>query len=157
MARKDASRGPLAAQNRKARHDFAIEETFEAGLVLAGSEVKSLRAGRATITEAYAGEDKGEIYLINAYIPEYQSGGPFGHEPRRRRKLLLTKRQIKRLVGSVQREGMTLVPLSIYFNRRGIAKVDLALARGKHRYDKRAAIKDRDWKRQKARLMREKG
>ena len=147
MRRRTARHAAISPSRKPSRRDWCSP----------ASEVKSLRAGRATITEAYAGEDKGELYLINAYIPEYQSGGTFGHEPRRRRKLLLTKRQIKRLIGSVQREGMTLVPLSIYFNRRGIAKVDLALARGKHRYDKRAAVKDRDWKRQKARLMREKG
>ena len=158
MARKGRSKGEAVARNRKARYDYRIEETFEAGVVLTGTEVKSLRQGRATITEAFAGDKEGELYLFNTYIPEYEAGGRlFNHEPRRPRKLLLHNREIKKLIAAVRRDGMTLVPLAVYFNDRGMAKVELALARGKHRYDKRAAAKDRDWKRQKARLMRDKG
>lgn len=147
----------FAAQNRKARRDYAIEENFEAGLMLTGTEVKTLRQGRATITEAYAGEQHGELFLFNAYIPEYEAAGHFGHQPRRPRKLLMHRREVARLLAAVQRQGMTLVPLSIYFNEKGLAKVDLALGKGKQRHDKRADVKDRDWKRQKARLMRDKG
>jgi SsrA-binding protein len=146
----------VAAQNRRARHDYHIEETVEAGLVLHGTEVKSLRAGGASIAEAYAGPQGGEIYLHNAHIPEYLAARHFGHEPRRPRKLLLKRREMKRLVGAVQRAGVTLVPLSIYFNARGIAKVQLGLAKGKRKVDKRAAEKARDWKRDQARLLREK-
>jgi SsrA-binding protein len=156
MARKK-NPGNFAAQNRKARHNFSIEEHFEAGIVLTGTEVKSLRRNGATITESFASEKDGEIYLFNAYIPEYESSRHFSHDPRRPRKLLLHRREVARLIGSVQRQGLTLVPLSIYFNDRGIAKVDLALARGRAKADKRAAIKDRDWKRDKARVMREIG
>ena len=147
----------VAAQNRKARHNYTIEDSLEAGIVLSGSEVKSLREGRANIAEAYASEKDGELYLINAYIPEYKQAGPQNHEPRRPRKLLLHRRQIGRLVGAIQREGMTLVPLKLYFNNRGIAKLELGLAKGKRQYEKREAVKKRDWERQKARLMREKG
>ena len=157
MARKSAPRGPLAAQNRRARRDYAVEEIFEAGLVLTGTEVKSLRAGQASIAESYAGDEGGELFLLNAHIPEYRAAGHFGHEPRRPRKLLLKKREIGKLIGAVRRQGMTLVPLSIFFNPRGIAKVELALARGRRNYDKRAAVKARDWKRDKARLMRDRG
>jgi SsrA-binding protein len=146
--------GRVAAQNRKARHDFTIEETIEAGIVLAGTEVKSLRRGHASIGEAHADVKNGELYLLNAHIPEYESGKHFGHEPRRPRKLLLHRREISRLTGAVQRKGMTLVPLSIYFTARGIAKVQLALASGKRKEDKRAAEKDREWRRQKERLLR---
>jgi len=147
----------IAAQNRKARHDYAIEETLEAGIMLTGTEVKSLREGRATITEAYAAEQDGDIYLINAYIPEYAAAGHFGHSPRRPRKLLLHRREIAKMLNAVNRKGMTLVALSIYFNERGIAKVDLALGKGRQMADKRANIKDRDWKRDKARVLRDKG
>lgn len=157
MARKSGPKGPIAAQNRKARHDYFIEETFEAGIMLTGTEVKSLRGGRASIGEAYAAPDGDDLYLVNAHIPEYASASRFNHEPKRRRKLLLHRREIGKLMGAVQREGMTLVPLALYFNDRGMVKVELALARGKHTHDKRASIKDRDWKRDKARLMREKG
>jgi len=146
----------IAAQNRRARHDFSIEENFEAGIMLSGSEVKSLRAGRATITEAYAQEENGELYLLNAYIPEYDAASHFSHEPKRPRKLLLHRREIAKLDIAVNRKGMSLVPLSIYFNERGLAKVDLALARGKQKADKRADLKDRDWKRQQSRLLHEK-
>jgi len=147
----------IAAQNRKARHDYAIEETLEAGIMLTGSEVKSLRDGRANINDAYATERAGEIFLLNAHIPEYVQAGPFSHEPRRPRKLLLHGRQILKLAAAVQRDGMTLIPLKIYFNDRGRAKVELGVARGKKKADRRETIKERDWDRQKARLMRDKG
>lgn len=156
-AKKKRKPGRLAAQNRKARRDYSIEETFEAGIVLKGTEVKSLRQGRASIGEAYAADRGGELYLNNAYIPEYTAAGVAGHEPRGARKLLMRKREISRLLGEVNRKGMTLVPLSIYFNNRGIAKVELALATGRRQPDKRAAVKKRDWERQKARLMRHRG
>ena len=158
MASKKKKTAPanIAAQNRRARHDFAIEENFEAGIMLSGSEVKSLRAGRATITEAYASEENGELFLLNAYIPEYDAASHFSHEPKRPRKLLLHRREISKLDIAVNRKGMSLVPLSIYFNDRGIAKVDLALARGKQKADKRADVKDRDWKRQQSRLLHDK-
>jgi SsrA-binding protein len=146
--------GRIVAQNRRARHDYAISETLEAGIVLEGTEVKSLRQGHASIAEAYAMPQGGEIYLINAHIPEYQSAKHFGHEPRRPRKLLLRAKEISKLLGAVRRKGMSLVPLSIYFNPRGIAKVNLALAEGKRKVDKRAALKDQEWKRQKERLLR---
>lgn len=157
MAREALAKGHIAAQNRKARHDYFIEEVVEAGIMLLGTEVKSLRAGRASIAESFAGPIEGELYLLNAHIPEYDSASVFNHEPKRPRKLLLHKRELNKLMGSVQRGGMTLVPLAIRFNERGMAKVDLALARGKHNYDKRASIKDRDWQRQKSRLMRDRG
>ncbi|MBF0561499.1 MAG: SsrA-binding protein SmpB [Alphaproteobacteria bacterium] len=145
------------AENRRARHDYFIEDTVEAGIMLVGSEVKSLRHGRATIVECYAGPKDGELYLFNAYIPEYQGGTFFTHETRRPRKLLLKRREVAKLLAAVGREGMTLVPLSIYFNDRGIAKVKIGLAKGKKNYDKRDADKKRDWDREKSRLMREKG
>lgn len=157
MAKKKKKKGPdgtIVAQNRKARHDYFIEDTVEAGIQLMGSEVKSLRKGSGSIGESYAVEKGGELYLTNAYIPEYAAAAKYnGHEPRRERKLLLHKREIHRLMGNIQREGYTLVPLSIYFNPRGIAKVELGLAKGKHKADKRQSSKDRDWKRDKARLM----
>jgi len=142
-----------AAQNRKARHDYFIEETLEAGIVLMGTEVKSLRAGGASIAEAYAGPQGGEIFLFNAHIPEYKAAKHFGHEPKRPRKLLLKRREVGRLTGAVQRAGVTMVPLSLYFNERGIAKVQLGLAKGKRKVDKREADKERDWKREQARLL----
>jgi len=141
-------------ENRRARHDYSVEETVEAGLLLTGSEVKSLRQGQASIVEAYAGPRKGELYLINANIPEYRQARE-NHEPKRPRKLLLRKREIERLMGAVQREGMTLVPLKLYFNERGIAKLLLGLAKGRKKHDKREAIKARDWGRQKSRVMRD--
>ncbi len=147
----------VIADNRKARHNYEIEEVLEAGIVLQGSEVKSLRDGKANITESYATEEQGEIWLINAYIPEYAQANRFNHHPRRARKLLLKKREIAKLIGAVQREGMTMVPLKLYFNNRGLAKLSLALARGKKLHDKRQTLKERDWSRQKARLLREKG
>ena len=146
-----------AAQNRKARHDYFINERVEAGLVLVGTEVKALREGRGNITESYAGEKGGEIFLFNAYIPEYGPASRFNHEPRRPRKLLLHKREARKLIGAAARKGVTLVPLSIYFNDRGRAKVELALATGKKQHDKRDTIKERDWNRQKQRLMRGRG
>lgn len=144
------------AQNRKARHDYLIEDTLEAGLMLAGSEVKSLRKGGASINEAYAAERGGELFLMNANIPIY-AAARVNHEPRRARKLLLHKKELNRLTGAVTREGMTLVPLGLYFNDRGIAKVAIGLAKGKRKADKRAAEKERDWKRDKARIMRARG
>jgi SsrA-binding protein len=148
----------IAAQNRKARHEYTIVETFEAGIILVGTEVKALRAGKGNINEAYAGPTKdGEVFLYNAYIPEYQSSMPFPHETRRPRKLLLHRREMRKLAMAVAKEGMTLVPLDIHFNPRGIAKVTLGLAKGKKHADKREADKKRDWAREKARLMRDKG
>lgn len=148
----------LAAQNRKARHDFTIMETFEAGIMLHGSEVKSLRMGRATIIESYAGQREGELYLFNAYIPEYQpTVMAFSHETRRPRKLLMKRREMAKILMAVAREGMTLIPLAIRFNDRGYAKVDLGLAKGKKNHDKRDAEKARDWQREKSRVMRDKG
>ncbi|MEP3422087.1 MAG: SsrA-binding protein SmpB [Erythrobacter sp.] len=145
------------AQNRRARFDYHIEDKFEAGLALQGTEVKALRAGEATIAESYAELRDGEVWLVNANIPEYSHGNRLNHEPRRPRKLLLNTREINKLFGAVEKKGMTLVPLSIYFNKTGRAKVELALAKGKQAHDKRASVKDRDWKRDKARLMRERG
>jgi len=147
----------VVAENRKARHNYFIEETFEAGLALQGTEVKALRAGEGSIAESYAEVKDGEVRLVNATIPEFSHGNRNNHEPKRPRKLLLHAREIDKMLGAVERKGMTLVPLSIYFNGRGRAKVELALAKGKQAHDKRATIKDRDWKRDKARLMREKG
>ncbi len=147
----------VAAENRKARRNYFIDETLEAGIVLVGTEVKSLRQGRGDIAESYATADGGEIFLVNAHIPVYEAGNRFNHEPRRRRKLLLHKREIKKLYDQVARQGGTAVPLRLYFNERGIAKVLLGLARGKRQYDKRAAVKERDWKRQKQRLMKARG
>lgn len=145
------------AENRRARFDFEILETFEAGIVLEGTEVKSLRTGKANIAESYASNEGGEIFLINSYIPEYTQAGRFNHDTRRARKLLLHAREVKRLLGAIQRDGLTLVPLRLYFNDRGIAKLQLALGRGKKVHDKRQTQKDRDWSRQKARLLRERG
>ncbi|MFB0611105.1 SsrA-binding protein SmpB [Aurantiacibacter poecillastricola] len=147
----------VVAENRKARHNYFIEETFEAGLALQGTEVKALRSGEGSIAESYAEVRDGQVFLVNANIPEFSHGNRHNHEPKRPRKLLLHTREIDKLFGAVERKGMTLVPLSIYFNGRGRAKVELALAKGKQAHDKRATIKDRDWKRDKARLMREKG
>jgi SsrA-binding protein len=147
----------LVAQNRKARHDYFIGDTFEAGIVLTGTEVKSLRGGGVQITESYADPRGGELWLVNAHIPEYGGGNRFNHEPRRPRKLLLHKREIEKMIGAVTRERMTIVPLELYFNERGRAKLQLGLAKGKTKGDKRETIKERDWKRDKARLMRDRG
>ena len=156
MAPKSES-GKLVAENRRARFNYEIEDTIEAGIVLTGSEVKSLRTGKANIAESYASNEGGEFYLINAHIAEYPGASRFGHEPTRRRKLLLHKKEVARLLGAVQRQGMALVPLRLYFNARGIAKLLLGLGRGKKVHDKRETEKKRDWQRQKSRLMREKG
>lgn len=147
----------IAAQNRRARHDYQIEDRFEAGLVLTGSEVKSLRGGRASIGEAYVTERAGELYLLGAHIPEYEAATRNNHEPRRLRKLLVHRRELAKLIGQVRREGYTLIPLAIYFNERGIAKLEVGLARGKRKADKREDIKARDWERRKSRLLRERG
>lgn len=147
----------VVADNRKARHAYAIDSTLEAGLALMGSEVKALRTGKAMIGESYAQPKDGEIFLINAYIPEYSMANRFNHEPRRPRKLLLRKTEARKLAQAVRREGMTLVPLRLYFNPRGIAKIELGIARGKKLHDKRQSEKARDWARDKARLMRTRG
>ncbi len=147
----------IAAQNRRARHDYLIEDRFEAGLVLTGSEVKSLRGGRASIGEAYVTERGGELFLQGAHIPEYQAATHTNHEPRRLRKLLVDRRELAKLIGQVRRQGYTLVPLAIYFNERGIAKLEVGLARGKRKADKREDVKARDWERRKSRLLRERG
>ncbi len=147
--------GKTIAINRRARHDYEIEETFEAGIALEGSEVKSLREGKANIAESYASDENGEIYLINSYIPEYGPANRHNHAPKRHRKLLFHKREIARLAAAVSREGRTMVPLKLYFNDRGIAKLQIALAKGRKTIDKRQVVKKRDWERQKARILRE--
>ena len=155
MAARQDRNFRIAAENRRARFDYEIGETFEAGLVLAGTEVKALRTGRATIAESYAHVDKaGEVFLVNATIPEYLQANRFNHEPKRPRKLLLKSREISRIAKAVEREGMTLVPLKIYFNERGRAKIQVALGRGKKLHDKRETEKKRDWNREKSRLLR---
>ena len=153
MAKKPEPGQTVVAQNRKARHNYFIEETFEAGLSLTGTEVKSLRGGRSTIAESYVTEEGGEAWLVNANIPIYASGNRNNHEPRRARKLLLHRGQINKLIGAIQREGRTVVPLQVYFNPRGRAKIEIALATGKQAHDKRQSIKDRDWQRQRSRMM----
>ncbi|MBB3453860.1 SsrA-binding protein [Rhizobium sp. BK313] len=147
----------IVAENRKARFNYEIIDTYEAGIVLMGTEVKSLREGKANIAESYASDEGGEIWLINSYLPEYLQANRFNHEPRRRRKLLLSGREIGRLRSAVNREGMTLIPLKIYFNDNGRAKLELALAKGKKIHDKREAEKERDWNRQKSRLLKDNG
>jgi len=143
------------AENRRARFEYFIDTVFEAGIMLTGTEVKSLRFGEGSIAEAYAEVKNGEVWLVNANVPEFSHGNRFNHSPKRPRKLLLHEREIAKLTGAVERRGMTLVPLSVYFNSRGRAKVELALAKGKNAADKRATVKDRDWKRDQARIMRE--
>jgi SsrA-binding protein len=145
------------AENRRARFDYAIEETLEAGIALTGTEVKSLRFGEGSITESYADVENDEVWLINSNIPEFSHGNRFNHEPKRPRKLLLNAREIAKLHGAVARQGMTLVPLSVYFNSRGRAKVELALAKGRKAPDKREHIKEREWKREQGRLMKDRG
>jgi SsrA-binding protein len=157
MPTKSDSKIRVVAQNRKARFNYQIGETFEAGIALTGTEVKSLRSGKATIAESYADSRGGEIWLVNANIPEYLQGGRFNHAPKRMRKLLLHRRQINKLMGAVEREGMTLVPLKLYFNEKGRAKLELALARGKKLHDKRESEKRRSWERERGRLLRAKG
>jgi SsrA-binding protein len=149
--------GKLIAENRRARFDYFLEETFEAGISLTGSEVKSLRLGKANIAESYASADGDEITLVNAYIPEYGPANRFNHEPRRPRKLLLHRRQIDKLTGAVRREGRTIIPTRLYWNDKGLAKLELALAKGKSAPDKRQTEAARDWKREQGRLLRERG
>lgn len=156
-ARPQPSKGKSIAENRRARHEYSIEEVFEAGIVLVGTEVKALRGGQGTIGESYAEISNGEVWLVNANIPAYSHATHFTHEPRRPRKLLLNNREIRKLHGAVARQGMTLVPLSMYFNTRGRVKVELALAKGRKLHDKRAAEKEKDWKREQGRLLRERG
>ena len=147
----------IIAQNKKARHNYFIKETFEAGLVLMGSEVKSLRLGKANIEESYADEQGGEMFILNMNITEYAPAKHFSHTPKRPRKLLLKKRERNKLMGQIQRKGMTVVPLSLYFNHKGIVKLSLGLAEGKKLHDKRASEKQRDWNRERGRVMRDKG
>jgi SsrA-binding protein len=157
MADKKAPGQKIIADNRKARFNYEIGEVFEAGIMLTGTEVKALRQGRATIAESYADTKGGELWLINANIPEYLQGGRDNHEPKRARKLLLHKRQIAKLASAVEREGMTIVPLKMYFNARGRAKIEVAVAKGKQLHDKRATDRKRDWNREKGRLLRARG
>ncbi|MES2751573.1 MAG: SsrA-binding protein SmpB [Pseudomonadota bacterium] len=157
MAEKKERPIKVVAENRKARFNYAIEDTVEAGVVLTGTEVKSVRSGKTNIAESYADAKGGEIWLVNANIPEYAQANRFNHEPKRLRKLLLHKKQINKLVGSIEREGMTLIPLKMYFNERGMIKLQIGLAKGKKLHDKRDTEKKRDWEREKGRLMRAKG
>jgi len=145
------------AENRRARYEYFLEEFFEAGIALTGTEVKSLRFGEGSIAESYAEVRDDQVWLVNANVPEFSHGNRFNHEPKRPRKLLLHERQINKLRAGVQREGMTLIPLSIYFNGRGRAKVELALAKGKKMHDKRETERARDWKRDQARILRDRG
>jgi SsrA-binding protein len=157
MAKKKDDGTKVIADNRKARFAYAIEDSLEAGIMLVGSEVKSLRGGKSTISESYAQAKDGELFLINAYIPEYTQASRFNHEPRRVRKLLVHKREAAKLAAAIQREGMTLIPLKLYFNAKGRAKVELGIAKGKKLHDKRETEKKRDWARDKARLLRNRG
>jgi SsrA-binding protein len=162
MAQKRGSDGRAGArkviiENRRARFDYEILETFEAGIALEGPEVKSLRQGRGNLQDAYASVDRGELYLVNAYIPEYLEANRFNHETRRPRKLLLHRREIDRLAGGVLRDGLTIIPLRLFFNPRGRAKAEIALARGKKLHDKRETEKQRSWAREKSRLLKERG
>ena len=157
MAEKNERPIKVVAENRKARFNYAIEDTLEAGIALTGTEVKSIRNGKSTIAESYADPKNGEIWLINANIPEYLQANRFNHEPKRPRKLLLHRKQINKLMGAVERQGMTLVPLKMYFNERGRIKLQLALAKGKQLHDKRDTEKKRDWSREKGRLLRARG
>jgi SsrA-binding protein len=147
----------VVAENRRARFDYFVDDRVEAGIALTGTEVKSLRHGEGSIAESYATVEGEEVWLINSHIPEYSHGNRLNHQPRRARKLLLKGREISKLQGAVARQGLTLVPLSIYFNSRGRAKVEIALARGKKVHDKRDTVKERDWKREQARLLRSRG
>ena len=147
----------VVAENRKARYNYEIVDTYEAGIMLTGTEVKSLREGKANIAESYASDENGEIWLINSYLPEYLQANRFNHAPRRPRKLLLSAKEIRRLRVGINREGMTLIPLKIYFNDRGRAKLELAIAKGKKLHDKRASEKERDWNREKGRLLKDHG
>jgi len=156
-SRKDNPNYKVIAENRRARFDYAIEEDLECGIILEGSEVKSLRQGGANIAESYAAVENGELWLVNAYIAPYEQAKTFGHEERRRRKLLASKKELARLWNETQRKGMTLVPLVLYFNHRGIAKIKIGIAKGKKVHDKRATEAKRDWQRQKQRLLKEHG
>ncbi len=147
----------IVAENRRARYDYFVEDKFEAGIELVGTEVKALRTGQSSIAESYALVEDEQVYLINSSIPQYGSGGYVNHEPRRRRRLLMNSREIAKLHGAITRQGLTLIPLSLYFNSRGRAKIELALARGKKVHDKRETIKERDWKREQGRLLRNNG
>lgn len=153
----EAVKAKTVAENRRARYEYAIDETFEAGIALTGTEVKSLRFGEGSIAESYAEVKDEQLWLINANIPEFSHGNRFNHEPKRPRKLLMHQREIGRLHGAITRQGMTLIPLSIYFNARGRAKVELALAKGRKLHDKREHEKEKDWKREQGRLLRERG
>ena len=157
MAKKKDDGIKIIADNRKARYAYAIDETLEAGIMLMGSEVKSLRSGKSTIGETYAHAKDGELWLVNAYIPEYTQASRFNHEPKRTRKLLVHKREADSSPPPIQREGMTLIPLKLYFNAKGMAKLELGVAKGKKLHDKRETEKQRDWQRDKARLMRDRG
>jgi SsrA-binding protein len=157
MAAKPERKLKIVADNRKARFNYAIGEVFEAGVALTGTEVKSLRDGKAAIAESYAASRDGELWLYNVNIPEYLQANRFNHAPKRPRKLLLHRRQINKLIGAIEREGMTLVPLKLYFNERGRAKIEIALARGKKLHDKRETERKRSWERDRARLLRERG
>ena len=158
MAGKASPNFKIAADNRRARFDYEIGDVYEAGVALTGTEVKSLRTGKASIAESYVSVDRtGEVFLINANIPEYLQANRFNHEPRRPRKLLLKLREIARMAQAVEREGMTIVPLKVYFNDRGRAKIEIAIARGKKLHDKRATERDRDWEKEKGRLLRDRG
>ncbi len=154
---KEETNYKVVSDNRRARYNYEIGDVYEAGLVLTGTEVKSLRSGKATIAESYASAEKGELFLINATIPEYGHGNRFNHEPKRPRKILMKAREIARLTQGIEREGMTLVPLRVYFNDKGRAKLTLAIGRGKKLHDKRATEKERDWNREKSRVLRDKG
>jgi SsrA-binding protein len=156
--KKETDNFKIAADNRRARYDYEIFDPVEAGIMLTGTEVKGMRSGKATITESYVDVDKkGEVYLINANVPEYLQANRFNHDPRRPRKLLLNKREIAKLAQGVEREGMTIVPLKLYFNAKGRAKLEIALARGKKLHDKRQTERNRDWNREKSRLLRDRG
>lgn len=157
MSAKDKDGRKIVAENRRARHEYYIEDVVEAGIMLTGTEVKALREGKANIAESYASPEDGAIWLVNANIPEYSAGNRENHEPKRKRKLLLHKREIERLSQAVERKGYTLAPLKLYFNERGRAKLELGLALGKKLHDKRDTTKERDWSRQKQRLLRDRG
>jgi SsrA-binding protein len=156
MAAKPDPRFKIVADNRKARFNYSIDETFEAGVALTGSEVKSLRQGKASIAESYAGARDGELWLYNSNITEYRQAGRFNHAPKRPRKLLMHRRQINKLIGAVERDGMTVVPLKLYFNEKGRAKIEIALAKGKKLHDKRETERKRSWDRERGRLLRQK-
>ena len=147
----------VVADNRRARYEYEILQNYEAGIMLEGSEVKSLRDGRTNLAESYASLKNGELFLLNSNIPEYREANRFNHEPKRQRKLLLNKKEISRLSDGISREGLTIIPLKIYFNDRGFAKIDIALAKGKKLHDKRETERDRDWNREKSRLLRDRG